>query len=99
MADVKGRPSRDLSDKNEVLNETAGMEVPMFGSFGITEWVAASITLWLAAQLPLGMLVGFYLRRATALSTVGAIETAPVAAQRKNAWREFLQVPAAPRAL
>ena len=38
----------------------------MFGSFGITEWVAASITLWLAAQLPLGMLVGFYLRRATA---------------------------------
>ena len=99
MAGVKGRPSRDLSDKNEVLNETAGMEVPMFGSFGITEWVAASITLWLAAQLPLGMLVGFYLRRATALSTVGAVETAPVAAQRKSGWRELLQVPAAPRAL
>jgi len=78
---------------------TAGMEVPMFGSFGITEWVAASITLWLAAQLPLGMLVGFYLRRATALSLVGAVETAPVYAQRKPGWQELLQIPAAPRAL
>ena len=78
------------------------MEVPMFGSFGITEWVAASITLWLAAQLPLGMLVGFYLRRATALSTVGAVETAPVYAQRNRGWQGFLQgkaIPAAPRAL
>jgi hypothetical protein len=75
------------------------MEVPMFGSFGISEWVAASITLWLAAQLPLGMLVGFYLRRATTLSTVGAVEAAPVYAQRKRGWQEFLQIPAAPRAL
>jgi hypothetical protein len=72
------------------------MEVPMFGSFGITEWVAASITLWLAAQLPLGMLVGFYLRRATALSTVGvAVETAPVYAQHHRGWQGFLQVPRA----
>jgi len=81
---------------------TAGMEVPMFGSFGLTEWVAASITLWLAAQLPLGMMVGFYLRRATALSTVGAVETAPVYAQRNSGWHSFLQgkaIPAAPRAL
>jgi hypothetical protein len=78
------------------------MEVPMFGSFGITEWVAASITLWLAAQLPLGMMVGFYLRRATALSTVGAVEAAPVYAQRNSGWHSFLQgkaIPAAPRAL
>jgi hypothetical protein len=76
------------------------MEVPMFGSFGITEWVAASITLWLAAQLPLGMLVGFYLRRATALSTVGVVvEAAPVYAQPQRGWQDFLQVPAAPRAL
>jgi hypothetical protein len=75
------------------------MEEPMFGSFGITEWVAASITLWLAAQLPLGMLVGFYLRRATARSTV---EAAPVYAQRNRGWQGFLQgnsIPAAPRAL
>jgi hypothetical protein len=74
----------------------------MFGSFGITEWVAASITLWLAAQLPLGMLVGFYLRRATALSTIGAVETAPVYARRRGGWDSFLpgsSVPAAPRAL
>jgi hypothetical protein len=78
------------------------MEVPMFGSFGIAEWVAASITLWLAAQLPLGMLVGSYLRRATALSTVRAVEAAPVYAQRNRGWQDFLQgqvVPAAPRAL
>jgi len=74
----------------------------MFGSIGISDWVAASITLWLAAQLPLGMLVGFYLRRATALSTIGVVETAPVYAQRKSGWQDFLQgkaVPAAPRAL
>ena len=71
----------------------------MFGSLGITEWVAASITLWLAAQLPLGMIVGFYLRRATALSTVGAVEAAPAYAQRHRGWQELLQIPAAPRAL
>ncbi len=71
----------------------------MFGSFGITEWVAASITLWLAAQLPLGMLVGSYLRRATALSTIGAVENLPAYAQRNRGWQEFLQIPAAPRAL
>jgi len=74
----------------------------MFGSFGISEWVAASITLWLAAQLPLGMLVGFYLRRATALSTIGAVEAVPVYAQRHRGWQEILQsrvLPAAPRAL
>ena len=71
----------------------------MFGSLGITEWVAASITLWLAAQLPLGMLVGSYLRRATALSTVGAVEVLPVYAQRNRGWQEILRIPAAPRAL
>ena len=74
----------------------------MFGSFGITEWVAASITLWLAAQLPLGMLVGFYLRRATSLSTVGVVEPAPSYATRNRPWQGFLQgevIPVAPRAL
>jgi hypothetical protein len=78
------------------------MEVPMFGSFGITEWVAASIALWLAAQLPLGMFVGLYLRRATALSMAGAVEAVPVYAQRGRGWQAFLQskvVPAAHRAL
>jgi hypothetical protein len=71
----------------------------MFGSLGISEWLAASITLWLAAQLPMGMLVGFYLRRATALSTVGVVEAAPVYAQRTRGWQEFLHIPAARRAL
>ena len=72
--------------------------VPMFGSIGISDWVAASITLWLAAQLPLGMLVGLYLRRATALSTIGAVETAPAYVQRNAGWQEILRIPAAPRA-
>ena len=68
------------------------MEVPMFEAIGISEWVAASITVWLAAQLPLGMLVGFYLRRATALSAVDASEPMPVViAQRKPGWQVLLQ--------
>jgi len=71
----------------------------MLGSIGISDWVAASITLWLAAQLPLGMLVGFYLRRATALSTIGAVETVPAYVQRNSRWQEILRLPAAPRAL
>ena len=66
------------------------MEVPMFDSIGISEWVAASISVWLVAQLPLGMLVGYYLRRATVLSTV---EVAPVYPQRNMAW-QLLQGPA-----
>ena len=75
----------------------------MFGSIGISEWVAATLTIWLAAQLPLGMLVGFYLRRATAMSGNGAVETAPVYAHRGGGWQRLLQgrvaVPAAHRAL
>jgi hypothetical protein len=70
----------------------------MLGSIGISDWVAASITLWLAAQLPLGMLVGFYLRRATALSTIGAVEAVPAYVQRNPRWQEILRIPAAPRA-
>jgi hypothetical protein len=74
----------------------------MFGSLGISEWVAASITFWLAAQLPLGMLVGAYLRRTAALSAIGAVETVPAYAQRNRRWQELLQgrvLPTAPRAL
>ena len=97
MAGVKGRSLRDSG------SQTPGMEKPMFGSIGISEWVAASITLWLAAQLPLGMLVGLYLRRATAMSVIGAIELVPAYAQRNGGWQGFLQgrvaVPAAHRAL
>jgi len=101
MVVVKGPPSRDLSSKKG-LSKTIGMEVPMFGSIGISEWVAASITLWLAAQLPLGMLVGLCLRRATALSVIGAMETVPAYAQRNRGWQAFLESrvgPAAHRAL
>jgi hypothetical protein len=45
------------------------------------------------------MMVGFYLRRATVLSTMGAVEAAPVYAQPKRSWQEFLQIPATRRAL
>jgi len=72
------------------------MEVPMFGSIGISEWVAASITLWLAAQLPLGMLVGSYLRRATTLSVIGAGQPVPAYAPRNRGWQELLQSRVAP---
>jgi hypothetical protein len=74
----------------------------MFSSIGISEWVAASITLWLAAQLPLGMLVGSYLRRTAALGAIGAVEAVPVYAQRNQRWQAFLQgrvLPTAHRAL
>jgi hypothetical protein len=74
----------------------------MFGSLGISEWVAASITVWLAAQLPLGMLVGAYLRRTAALSVIGAVETVPAYARRNRRWQDLLHgrvFPTAPRAL
>jgi hypothetical protein len=72
----------------------------MFDSIGISEWMAASIALWLAAQLPLGMLVGCYLRRATVTATA---EPVPAAiAQRNPGWQALLQgrvIPTARRAL
>ena len=70
------------------------MEVPMLGSIGITEWVAAMITFWLAAQLPLGILVGFYLRRATVLSTIDAAYAVPVRLEAGRRWQELFPVPA-----
>jgi hypothetical protein len=69
----------------------------MLGSIGISEWVAALITFWLAAQLPLGMLVGFYLRRATVLGAPAGVQNAFVAPQRGGVWPDLLQpMPATP---
>jgi hypothetical protein len=71
---------------------TTGMEVPMLGSLGLSETLQALIVCWLAAQLPLGMLIGSALRRATLLSTVEAKQPQP-----RMSWSEFL--PVAPRVL
>jgi len=75
----------------------------MLSAIGISEWAAALITVWLVAQLPLGMLVGFYLRRMSAMNFApGAIvapEPAQVYAPLGKSWPEFLPVPVAPRAL
>ena len=65
----------------------------MLGIMGISEWVPALIALWLAAQLPLGMFVGSYLRRAAVLSTADA---GPVAIQRGRTWQELLPASAMP---
>ncbi|HVM82821.1 MAG TPA: hypothetical protein VMW18_02955 [Candidatus Binatia bacterium] len=66
----------------------------MLSSFGISEWVAALITCWLAVQLPLGILVGFYLRRSAVLV---AVQASPAMTYRGNGWVEFLH-PATPSA-
>ena len=63
----------------------------MLSSFGISEWVAALITCWLAVQLPLGILVGVYLRRSAVLI---AADASPAETYRSNGWTEFLQAPA-----
>ena len=64
-------------------------EMPMLGALGISEWVAAAVTAWLAVQLPMGILVGFCLRRATALSTTEL--GLSVAAESGGNWQDFLQ--------
>jgi hypothetical protein len=64
-------------------------EMPMLGALGISEWVAAAMTAWLVVQLPLGILVGFCLRRTTALSTTEL--TLSVAAESSGNWQDFLQ--------
>ena len=61
----------------------------MLGALGISEWVALAVTGWLAVQLPLGILVGFCLRRTNALSTTEL--TLSVAGETNGAWQDFLQ--------
>ncbi|MES1152787.1 MAG: hypothetical protein ABUL54_12865 [Dongia sp.] len=40
----------------------------MLGSLGISDWITAAVTAWLAVQLPLGIVVGICLRRINAAS-------------------------------
>lgn len=63
----------------------------MLGSIGLSEWVAASITIWLALQVPLGMVVGFYLRRTAALNAFNGLETRAVSADLGSSWQDFMQ--------
>jgi hypothetical protein len=40
----------------------------MLGWLGITDWITAAVTAWLAVQLPLGIVVGICLRRINAVN-------------------------------
>jgi hypothetical protein len=59
----------------------------MLGSLGISDWVTAAVTAWLAAQLPLGIVVGICLRR---INAVNMQETAAAAGDERVAWPELL---------
>ena len=45
----------------------------MLGWLGITDWITAAVTAWLAVQLPLGIVVGICLRRMNAVSLPEAV--------------------------
>jgi hypothetical protein len=62
----------------------------MLGSLGISDWITAAVTAWLAVQLPLGIVVGISLRRISAASFP---ETVLAVADERVAW----PVLAAPR--
>jgi hypothetical protein len=55
----------------------------MLGWLGITDWITAAVTAWLAVQLPLGIVVGICLRRINAVSLP---ETIAIAGDERVAW-------------
>jgi hypothetical protein len=61
----------------------------MLGSLGISNWVTAAVTAWLAVQLPLGIVVGICLRR---INAVNMAETAATGDDRV-AWPDLLTAP------
>jgi hypothetical protein len=63
----------------------------MLGSLGISDWVTAAVTAWLAVQLPLGIVVGICLRR---INAVNMVETA-AAGDERVAWPDLLTAPRA----
>ena len=62
----------------------------MLVSLGISDWITAAVTAWLAVQLPLGIVVGICLRRINAASFPEAVLAV---AEERVAW----PVLAAPR--
>jgi hypothetical protein len=59
----------------------------MLGSLGISDWITAAVTAWLAVQLPLGIVVGICLRR---INAVHMPEMAMAIADERVVWPELL---------
>jgi hypothetical protein len=62
----------------------------MLGSLGISDWITAAVTAWLAIQLPLGIVVGICLRR---INAVTLPETVMAVAEERVAWPELRTAP------
>ena len=58
----------------------------MLGSLGMSDWITAAITAWLAVQLPLGIVVGICLRR---INAVNFPETVLAVAEERVTWPEL----------
>ncbi len=63
----------------------------MLGWLGISDWITAAVTAWLAVQLPLGIVVGICLRRINAVSFPDMV----AAGDERVAWPELLKRPQA----
>ena len=61
----------------------------MLGWLGLTDWITAAVTAWLAVQLPLGIVVGICLRRINAVSFPDVV----TAGEERVAWRPVLTAP------
>jgi hypothetical protein len=61
----------------------------MLDSLGISDWITAAVTAWLAVQLPLGIVVGVCLRRISAAS----LQEAVAAMDDRVAWPDLLTPP------
>ena len=61
----------------------------MLDSLGISDWITAAVTAWLAVQLPLGIVVGVCLRRISAAS----LQEAVAAMDDRVAWPDLLTAP------
>ena len=59
----------------------------MLGSLGISDWITAAVTAWLAVQLPLGIFVGICLRR---INAVHMPETVCAITDERVVWRPEL---------
>jgi hypothetical protein len=59
----------------------------MLGSLGISDWITAAVTAWLAVQLPLGIVVGICLRRINAVNMTDAVAAI---ADERVVWPELL---------
>jgi hypothetical protein len=66
------------------------VDTQMLGSLGISDWITAAVTTWLAVQLPLGIVVGICLRR---INAVTMPETVSAITDERVVWPELLAAP------